>query len=98
MVTLPRQRDDEARTTKTASQTPAPGDIAVFKSKARMDVQVLALAKGNRLRRPEPAGDCGHQVWDRDIIPSYIRKREEVARSCTGARFHIPRRFAWTKR
>jgi hypothetical protein len=91
VVALPREREGEARTTKTTSQTPAPGDIAVFKSKARMDAQVLALAKGNRLGCPKPAGDRGHQVWDRDIIPSHVRKREEVTRSSTGACFHIPR-------
>lgn len=98
VVALPREHESEPRTTKTASQTPAPGDIAVLESKARMDAQVLALAKGNRLGRPKSAGDRGHQIWDRDIIPSHIRKREEVTRSFTGARFHIPRRFTWSER
>jgi hypothetical protein len=98
VVALPRERKGEARTTKSAPQTPAPGDIAVLKSKARMDAQALAPAKGNRLGRPETPGDRGHQVWDWDILPSHIRKREEVTCSFTGARFHIPRRFAWSQR
>ena len=98
VVALPRERKGEARTTKSAPPTPAPGDIAVLESKARIDAHVLAPAKGNRLGRPETPGDRRHQIWDWDILPSHIRKREEVARSFTGARFHIPRRFAWSQR
>jgi hypothetical protein len=98
VVALPRERESEARATKATSPTPAPGDIAVLESKARIDAHVLAPAKGNRLGRPETPGDRGHQVWDWDILPSHIRKREEVTRSFTGARFHIPRRFAWSQR
>src|SRR5947207_983215 len=44
LVALPGECESETGTAKTTSQTPAPGDIAVFKSKARLDAQVLLLA------------------------------------------------------
>jgi hypothetical protein len=55
VVSLSGERESETRAAKTASQTPAPGDVAMLQPKARTDANMLLPAKRDRFGRPEPA-------------------------------------------
>ena len=70
----------------------------MFKPEARVNADVIFPTERKRFLCPETTRDGGHQIWDRHVVSSHIRKCEEVARSLARSRFHVPGGFAGEER